>query len=137
MNHYAAILNLDEAAFHCLTPDELFDQDIQSTLSRSVLLGHGQTEYTALLNALNTLQDNGILKTYECESGADCILKNSTGKKALRHLWLCDGDDGRKSILYPLPGHASAMDFCNRYHLSEEATEELARFMNILLDANT
>ena len=79
MNHYAAILNLEDADSYCLQHDDLFEEDIQGTLEHSILLGHGQTEYAAMMDAFRTLQDNGMLKTYECKFGADCILKNSSG----------------------------------------------------------
>lgn len=125
MNHYAAILNLEDADSYCLLPDDLFEEHIQGTLSRSILLGHGQTEYAAMMDALHTLQDNGMLKTYECEPGVDRILKNISGKKALRHLWLYDIDDEKNPSLYSLPGHSSAVDFCRKHNLSEEAAEEL------------
>lgn len=136
MNHYAAILNLEDADSYCLLPDDLFEKDIQGTLERSILLGHGQTEYAAMMDAFHTLQDNGMLKTYECKFGADCILKNSSGKKALRHLWLYDIDDEKKPTLYSLPGHSSAVDFCSRYNLPEEAVVELSLFISALLDPN-
>lgn len=90
MEHYAAILNLEDADSYCLQQDELFDHEVQGTVSRSILLGHGQTEHAALTVALNTLQDNGMLKTYKCEFGADGILKSGSGREALRHLWLYD-----------------------------------------------
>ena len=136
MNHYAAILNLEDADSYCLQHDDLFEEDIQGTLEHSILLGHGQTEYAAMMDAFRTLQDNGMLKTYECKFGADCILKNSSGTKALRHLWLYDIDDEKKPTLYSLPGHSSAVDFCSRYNLPEEAVVELSLFISALLDPN-
>lgn len=136
MEHYAAILNLEDADSYCLQQDELFDHEVQGTVSRSILLGHGQTEHAALTVALNTLQDNGMLKTYKCELGAGNILESSSGKNALRHLWLYDEDNGKRSRLYPLPGHSSAVAFCRKYDLSEEATEELSFLIDALLDLN-
>ena len=117
MEHYAAILNLEDVDSYCLQRDELFDPEIQDTVSRSVLLGYGQTEYAALTAALNALQDNGMLKTYKCELGAGNILESSSGKNAL-------------------PGHSSAVAFCRKYDLSEEATEELSFLIDALLDLN-
>lgn len=136
MNYYAAILNLEDASSCCPQHDELFEEDIQGTLSRSILLGHGQTEYAAMMDALHTLQDNGILKTYECAPGAERILKVRSGKNALRHLWLHDANDGKNPTLYALPGHSSAVAFCGRYNLPEEAVEELALFISVLLESN-
>ncbi len=134
MEHYAAILNLEDADSYCLQQDELFDHEVQGTVSRSILLGHGQTEHAALTVALNTLQDNGMLKTYKCEFGADGILKSGSGREALRHLWLYDKKNGTSPRLYPLPGHSSAVAFCRKYNLSEEATEELFILVSSLLD---
>ena len=134
MEHYAAILNLEDADSYCLQQDELFDHEVQGTVSRSILLGHGQTEHAALTVALNTLQDNGMLKTYKCEFGADGILKSGSGREALRHLWLYDKKNGPSPRLYPLPGHSSAVAFCRKYNLSEEATEELSILVSSLLD---
>ncbi len=136
MNHYAVILNLEDAGSYCLQHDELFEEDIQGTLSRSILLGHGQTEDAAMIDALHTLQNNGMLKTYECESGVDWILESNSGKKALRHLWLYDADDEKKPTLSALPGHSSAVAFCRRYNLPEKATVELSLFISALLDPN-
>ena len=136
MNHYAAILNLEDAASYCLQHDDLFEMDIQGTLERSILLGHGQTEYAAMMDAFCTLQDNGMLKTYECEPGVDRILKNISGRKALRHLWLYDVEDKRNPTLSALSGHSSAVDFCSRYNLPEEAVVELSLFISALLDPN-
>ncbi len=136
MNHYAAILNLEDADSYCLQQDELFDPEIQATVSRSILLGYGQTEYAALTAALNTLQDNGMLKVHKCELGAGNILESSSGKDALRHLWLHDEKNGKRSRLYPLPGHTGAVAFCHKYDLSEEAAEELSLLLNALIDLN-
>lgn len=94
MEHYVTLLNLEDADSHCLQLDELFNYDLQPTVLRSILLGYGQTEYAALTVALSTLQENGMLKTYKCEEAVGDILKSSSGKKALRHLWLY-GDDKR------------------------------------------
>lgn len=88
MEHYVTLLNLEDADSYCLQLDELFNYDLQPTVLRSILLGYGQTEYAALTVALSTLQENGMLKTYKCEEAVGDILKSSSGKKALRHLWL-------------------------------------------------
>lgn len=133
MNHYAAILNLEEADSYCLQQDELFDHELQSTLSHSLFLGYGQTEYTALTAALRTLQDSGILKTYKCGLGADTILESCAGKNALRHLWLYNENNGKKRKLCALPGHSCAVAFGRKYNLNDEATEELSIIFNELL----
>ncbi|MFR0873717.1 MAG: hypothetical protein ACLSHC_03025 [Bilophila wadsworthia] len=77
-----------------------------------------------------------MLKTYECKFGADCIFEKQFRKKALRHLWLYDIEDEKKPTLYSLPGHSSAVDFCSRYNLPEEAVVELSLFISALLDPN-
>ena len=125
MEHYAAILNLEDADSYCLQQDELFDHEVQGTVSRSILLGHGQTEHAALTVALSTLQENGMLKTYKCEEAVGDILKSSSGKKALRHLWLYGDDKRTETKCFSLSGHSEAMNFCRKHNLSEEAEEEL------------
>lgn len=134
MDLYAAILNLEDADSHCLQQDELFDQELQTTVLRSVLLGHGQTEDMALTAAFSTLQDNGMLKVHKCASGVDNILEYNSGKDALRHLWLYDKYNGKQSRLHILPGHAGAVNFGRRYNLPEKAIEELSSLFNALLE---
>lgn len=134
MNLYAAILNLEDVDSHCLQQDELFDRELQTTVLRSVLLGHGQTEDEALTAAFSTLQNNGMLKIHKCSSGVDSILESSSGKDALRHLWLYDKYNGKHSKLYILPGHASAVSFGRKYNLPEKAIEELTNLFNALLE---
>ena len=125
MEHYVTLLNLEDADSHCLQLDELFNYDLQPTVLHSILLGYGQTEYASLTVALSTLQENGMLKTYKCEEAVGDILKSSSGKKALRHLWLYGDDKRTETKCFSLSGHSEAMNFCRKHNLSEEAEEEL------------
>ena len=137
MTHYAMLLNLDEANAHSLRRDELFHHILQGSILRKILLGHGQTEYTAMKNSLDAMLDNGLLEICECDGGVASILEgNTSGREAFRHLWLHDEKNGKRSRLYPLPGHTGAVAFCHKYDLSEEAAEELSLLLNALIDLN-
>ncbi|MFR0873718.1 MAG: hypothetical protein ACLSHC_03030 [Bilophila wadsworthia] len=56
MNHYAAILNLRMPLPIVCNMMTSLEKDIQGTLERSILLGHGQTEYAAMMDAFHTLR---------------------------------------------------------------------------------
>ena len=119
MTHYAMLLNLDEANAHSLRRDELFHHILQGSILRKILLGHGQTEYTAMKNSLDAILEG-----------------NTSGREAFRHLWLHDEESESMPILHTLPGHEFAMQFCRKYSLPGEAETELSSFFNILFKNN-
>ena len=133
MEYYATILNLEDADSFCLQPEELFEHTLQATVSRFVLLGYGQNKHASMAIALQTLQNNGLLKTYKCASTACNILESTSGKNALRHLWLYADNEEMEPWFYPLSGHSEVANFCRRYNLSEEATEDLFQLVSKLL----
>ena len=137
MTHYAMLLNLDEANAHSLRRDELFHHILQGSILRKILLGHGQTEYTAMKNSLDAMLDNGLLEICECDGGVASILEgNTSGREAFRHHWLHDEESESMPILHTLPGHEFAMQFCRKYSLPGEAETELSSFFNILFKNN-
>ena len=134
MKSYATLLNLDHANEHSLKKEDVYAPLLQKSILCRMIWGHGETESESLQNAIKNLIDEGIVETYECEVAADEIVKNNSGKDALRHLWLHDDEyGGNEPKLFAVPCHETLVDFCDRYRLPEEAMRELALYFDGVL----
>jgi len=133
MKYYATLLNLSKANKHCLNQDDIVDRILQESILDKMIWGSADTEGDSIINAVDNMILNGIFETFECEYGAKDILQTSSGKDALRHLWLDEDFHHGNSKLIPLPCHNALVDFCNRYTLPETAARELASFFKSFL----
>lgn len=133
MKHYATLLNLDFANDSTVKEEELIAPHLQRGILQRMLWGYGETKEKSMLNAIENMEFQGVIETYECQNGAHIIVKNSDGKDALLNLWIHEDEYHDEAILLPLPGHDTLTEFCERYKLPEQAKQELAGFFTVFL----
>ena len=136
MKHYATLLNLDFANDGAITEKELIAPHLQRGILQRMLWGYGETKEKAMLNALENLELQGVLETYECHNSAHNIVKNNGGKDALLNLWIHYDEYHGDEILLPVPGIDTLTEFCSRYRLPEQAKQELAGFFTAFLHSD-
>lgn len=133
MKYYATLLNLKHANEHSLEGRDLFCPHLQHEVLRKMIWGSGKTEQESMRNAIDNLISDCVLETYECQDDAKNIVKNNSGKDALRHLWIHYDEYHDEPTLFPVPCHDTLVEFCDRYKLPEQAKQELARFFDVIL----
>lgn len=70
MKHYATLLNLDFANESTVKEKELIAPHLQRGILQRMLWGYGETKEESMLNAIENMEFQGVIETYECQNGA-------------------------------------------------------------------